>query len=288
MTSIVWRWEEQDFGFRFRSGKGKSVAEYYQGRRPGEFYIVPTSQRKSSLDAERIKELCRLMQAPTAPQVVASPWRDYDQEWDWIVTDDGICLNYAGCLNEEEIHRREDEGVQRAMEFVTSLVERSEPVPLSVHLVQQIHRELMGVIYPFAGEWRKVPLHKGEGPIKWPYPPGGIQPLMDVMERDVLSRSPVISEEDAQVFAYTSEVMNELLAIHPFREGNGRTAFILGNLILMQNDMLPLSAYERRSDEARYFKACEAGRIYKKYKPLAELLGEWEARAIESWERIHG
>lgn len=286
MKGILWRWEEQDFGFRFRNGKGKSTVEFYQGRQPGELYIVPPSQRK--LDVERIQELSRLMTAPTAPKVVAMPWRDYDQDWDWIVTEDGICLNYAGCLDEEEIHRREDEGVQRAMELVTRLVERPEPVPLSLHLLQQIHRELMGAIYPFAGEWRKVSLHKGDGPTKWPYPPSGIQPLMDVIERDVLSRSPVISEDDDKVFAYASEVMNELIAIHPFREGNGRTAFILGNLILMQNDMLPLSAYERRSDEARYFQACEAGRIYKSYKPLAELLGEWEARAIESWERSHG
>jgi cell filamentation protein len=111
---------------------------------------------------------------------------------------------------------------------------------------------------------------------------------MNVMERDVLSRSPVISEEDTEVFAYAGEVMNELIAIHPFREGNGRTAFILGNLILMQNDMLPLSVYERRSDEDRYYQACEAGRIYKKYQPLVELLEEWEERAIERWEQNHG
>lgn len=286
MKGIAWRWEEQDFGFRFRSGKGKTASEYYQGRRPGEFYVVPPSQRK--LDADRIKELCRLLSVPSAPQIVAIPWRGYDQDWDWIETEDGICLNYAGCLDEEEIDRREDEGVQRATELVTSLVERPEPVPLSVHLTQQIHRELLGTIYPFAGEWRKVSLHKGDGPTKWPYPPSGIQPLMDVLERDVLSRSPVIADNDSEVFAYASEVMNELLAIHPFREGNGRTAFILGNLILMQNDMLPLSVYERLSDQERYYQACEAGRIYKKYRPLAELLAEWEERAVERWEQDHG
>ena len=39
--------------------------------------------------------------------------------------------------------------------------------------------------------------------------------------------------------------MGEFIAIHPFREGNGRTAFILGNLILMQNDLLPLDVYDR-------------------------------------------
>ncbi len=204
------------------------------------------------------------------------------------MSDDSICLNYAGCLDKEEIYRREDEGVQRAMELVTSWVELSTPVLLSIKLICQIHIELMGVIYPFAGKWRTVDLHKGAGPVKWPLPPTGIQPLMDVLERDVLSRSPVISSDDAEIFAYVSEVMNELLAVHPFREGNGRTAFILGNLILMQNDMLPLSVYERRSDEERYYQACEAGRIYRNYRPLSELLAEWEDRATLRWEQSHG
>jgi cell filamentation protein len=82
--------------------------------------------------------------------------------------------------------------------------------------------------------------------------------------------------------------MNELLAIHPFREGNGRTAFIVGNLVLMQNSMLPLTTYERHSDEERYIASCEAGRLQKNYEPLAALLAEWEDRAADRWRETHG
>src|SRR5258708_10616640 len=121
------------------------------------------------------------------------------------------------------------------MELVVSHLDRAEPVAVSTALVQQVHGELMGAIYPFAGQWRTVSLHKGDGPTKWPLPPGGIEPLMNVLDRDVLSRSPFISDDDDKVFAYAGEVMGEFFAIHPFREGNGRTAFIIGNLILMQN-----------------------------------------------------
>lgn len=283
---VLWRWEEKDFGFRFRSGKGKREEEYYQAARAGEFYVVPKSKRK--LAKARADELAQAGVAPTSPRVVTLPWKDYDQEWDWVVTEDGVLLNYAGCLDREEINRREDEGVARAMEYVAGLLDRAEPVPLTLPIVQQLHRELMGEIYPFAGAWRTVSLHKGDGPTKWPLPPGGIDPLMQVYERDVLSRSPVVSQDDAEVFAFASEVMNELLAIHPFREGNGRTAFILGNLILMQNDMLPLDVYDRRNDESRYFAACEAGRLHKDYTPLASLLEEWEDAAAARWEANHG
>ena len=283
MSPVVWRWEEKDLGFRFRAGKGPKAAEYYQARGPGEFYLVPASQRK--LPADRVKELAEFVPIPPVPQVVPNPWNDYHREWDWVTSADGLCLNWAGCLDRSEVERREDEGVQRAMDLVASVVQRDDPAPLSLRLLKQIHVALMGEIYPFAGDWRTVALHKGEGATKWPFPPGGIDPVMEVLERDVFSRSPVISDDDGAVFLYASEVMNEVLAVHPFREGNGRTAFLVGSWILMQNDLLPLSTYERRKDEGRYFAACEAGRLSKEYRPLAELLEEWEERAKTDWEK---
>jgi cell filamentation protein len=286
MNGVIWRWEERDFGFRFRDGEGRRAAEYYQAADAGEFYGVPRPLRK--LKQARIDELVALATRPNTFHVVPNPWRNYEQDWDWIETEDGICLNWAGCLDKEQVDRREDEGVQRAMELVAELVQRPAPVPLTLRLLREFHIELMGAIYPFAGEWRTVHLHKGDGPTRWPLPPGGIQPVIDVLERDVLSRSPFISDNDEQIFAYISEVMNEILAIHPFREGNGRAAFVIGNLILMQNDLLPLTTFERRSDEARYFAASDAGRIHKNYGPLTQLIREWEAQALDRWGGRHG
>lgn len=279
-----WRWHEKDFGFRFRSGTGSREAEYYQTNQPGQYYVVPKSQRK--LEKAHADDLAKAATAPTSPRVVANPWQSYSREWDWIRTDDGLVLNYAGCLDHEEIHRREDEGVTRAMDLVSSLVLRETPIALSIDLLCQLHKELMGAIYPFAGQWRVVTLTKGN--VTWQLPPDGMELEMEVFERDVLSRSPLISEDDIDVFTYASEVMNELLAIHPFREGNGRTAFITANLILMQNDILPLDVYERRTDEARYYAACEQGRIHKNYAPLTSLLVEWADAARARWETIHG
>ena len=285
MSRVRWRWDEKDFGFRFRDGSGKSKSDFYQARDPGSFYTIPARHRK--LTQERVERLAAPPPA-TSPRIVPNPWREYDRDFHRIVTDDGILLNYAGCLDREEIDRREDEGVLRAMEIVTQLVMRSSPEPLTVDLIRRIHAELLGAIYPFAGQWRTVGLHKGDGPTRWPLPRCGIQPMMDVFQRDVLARSPVISGSDEDVFAYASEVMNEILAIHPFREGNGRTAFIVGNLILMQNDLLPLSLYDRRRDEQRYFAASDAGRIHKDYLPLAQLIAEWEDAAKKQWQAKHG
>jgi cell filamentation protein len=286
MTRVTWRWEARDFGFRFRSGKGKSANEFYQAQNADEFYVVPTTDRK--LKKARADELARGVAAPVSSRVIANPWRNYSLDWDWIDNGDSICLNYAGCLEKAEIERREDLGVQRATELVLELLEFKTPAPMTVSTIQEIHAELMGEIYPFAGRWRTVSLHKGDGPTKWPLPPYGIEPLMNSYGDEVLTRTPFISANDTEIFTFISELMNELLAIHPFREGNGRTVFILANMVLMQNDMLPLNIYDRKSDEKRYFAACEAGRLKKDYAPLAALLAEWEAHTLAKWEADHG
>ena len=172
MSRVVWRWEEKDFGFRFRRGKGRQAIECYQSREVGQFYVVPTTQRK--LSRERADQLAKVAAEPVSVAVVPNPWQDYGREWDWVVSDDGLCPNWAGCLERHEVERREDEGVQRATSLVAALVSRDSPVPMTQHLLKEIHRELMAAIYPFAGEWRKVALHKGGGPTKWPLPPGGL------------------------------------------------------------------------------------------------------------------
>jgi len=78
--------------------------------------------------------------------------------------------------------------------------------------------------------------------------------------------------------------MGEYIALHPFREGNGRSAFILTDLVLLQNGLVPLDAFIRKRDRERYFAACEAARLKQNYTPLADLIVEWEAEAQQSFE----
>ena len=282
-----WRWEEQDFGFRFRAGSGRNSAEHYQAEVPGDFYVVPASQRK--FPKARADALAAAAKPPTAPRIVPNPWADYDRDWDWIVGPDGILLNYAGCLDQEEIHRREDEGVARAMRFVTDLLAAPRACTVvrgagAADAPRPAGRDL-SVRWGLAdcrACTRVMGRRNGRCRL------GGIQPQMELLERDVLSRSPMISNDNDAVFGYGAEVMGECIAIHPFREGNGRTAFMLGNLILMQNDLLPLDVYDRQRDEARYFAACETARIHKDYVPLASLIEEWEDAALTRWEVTDG
>lgn len=274
-SRMLWRWAEKDFGFRFRDGAGKRAAEYYQAVNSDEFYHVPVGQRK--LDKVRIDELAVLLSSPTAPTVVAIPWKDYgNPDLQQITTPDGDpCLNWAGCLSKEEIKLRETHGVSRAKEFVADLVTREEPVPITLELIRRIHIEMFGDIYPWAGQWRTVSLHKGNGPIRWPLPPFGMDPVMEDFARDVLNKTPFLSDDDDEVIAFLAQFLGDYLALHPFREGNGRSAFILGDLILLQNGLATLDSYNRIRDEARYFTACDFARLCN-YGHMAALLTEWQ------------
>jgi cell filamentation protein len=285
MSSVKWLWDLKDFGFRFRAKSGQRTLEYYQGPTVDEYYVVPSKIRK--LAKATVEELARKAQVPKAINVITIPWQNYDQTWDLIEAEDGICINYAGCLIRTDIDRREDEGVARAVDLICDLAAQSEPIPIRLELIVRLHIALFGDIYPFAGQWRAVGLHKGDGPIKWPLPLCGIQPLMEAFGRDVLTRTPFRSELNSEVYLFASELMNEFLAIHPFREGNGRTAFMLGNLILMQNNFLPLDIYDPRRHQAAYYRACEAGRIQKNYTFLANLISDWQDEALERWINSH-
>jgi cell filamentation protein len=273
---LLWRWNEKDFGFRYLSGSGKKSAEYYQTEKPNEYYHVPASQRK--FKKERLSDLCHLFPNPAAPKVIANPWNRYnDSDWQMIDTRSGICLNWAGCLDKREINLRETHGVNRAKEYVVELAVREEPAPITLDFLQRIHREIFSDIYPWAGEWRTVTLSKAG--ISWNLPPTGLEPVMAKFENDVLSKTPFVSEDDDAVFDFLGELLGEYIAIHPFREGNGRSAFLLSDLVLLQNGLLPLNHYNRNRDKQRYYDACEAARVKLDYQPLSELLRDWEQEA---------
>ena len=269
---MKWRWERKDFGFRFSAG-GRIAQDFYEAVADGDYYAVARRHRKVAKDV--ITLYYSGAQAPAGGfRTVACPWQGYERHWDEVVDAEGWPLNYAGCLDHEEVRRQEDLGVARAWEFVSGL---RDDTPITVELVRDVHRELMGEIYPFAGEWRTVPLAKS-GTL-WPLPPNGIGSHMAQLEGNLFSRTPLYDGDMDKLCRFAAELMNEILAIHPFREGNGRTARVVGSLVFLQNDLPPMSEWDRGRDETEYIDACKAG-ILKDYAPLAAVLRRWLDAAL--------
>jgi cell filamentation protein len=141
--------------------------------------------------------------------------------------------------------------------------------------IRAIHKEWLGGIYEWAGNYRNVKLSKGEMPFAFP---AQIPSLMKKLECGPLQRhTPCSFTSRGRVVEALAEVHTELILIHPFREGNGRTARILATLMALQAG-LPLLNFEALQKEKReeYYAAVRAG-LDQNYKPMEELFS-WVIR----------
>jgi len=99
-------------------------------------------------------------------------------------------------------------------------------------LICQMHRDWLGGIYAWAGRYRTVEMQKGN--FRWP-PAFRVPQNMAWLEDEFFVKlTPcralglkLVSEQVAAIHA-------ELLLVHPFREGNGRLARWLADLMFLQ------------------------------------------------------
>lgn len=72
--------------------------------------------------------------------------------------------------------------------------------------------------------------------------PNFISNLMEKFEKDFLAKYTPCHFENIDELAYALGIVHiEFILIHPFREGNGRTARLLANLMAMQAKKPPMN-----------------------------------------------
>ena len=120
---------------------------------------------------------------------------------------------------------RDADQLQR-FELEMWMVRSAEPLP-SGHFgaahYRAIHRHLFQDVYAWAGRYRTVRTAKGGNVFCYPE---NIAGQMDRLFRQVSAHNRLreLAEQDVQMAATT--FLAELNAIHPFREGNGRTQLL--------------------------------------------------------------
>lgn len=141
--------------------------------------------------------------------------------------------------------------------------------------VRRLHRMWLGSIYPWAGNYRTV--NVGKGGFQFAHAPL-IPRLMVDFGRGVLGRhTPCGNNTEVPVARSLAEVHAELILVHPFRDGNGRLARLLSQLMANQvgirsMDFSPLAGRGKRT----YLRAIHAA-MSRDYAPLEMLF----ASAIE-------
>jgi len=131
------------------------------------------------------------------------------------------------------------------------------------------HKQWLGEVYPWAGEYRQVNISKGGFVFAMATQ---VPRLMLELERKDLARfTPCTFDKPEDVLDALAITHCELVLIHPFREGNGRLSRLLSQLMALQAG-LPLLNFSVIKGKQRetYFAAVRAG-MGRDYAPMREV-----------------
>jgi cell filamentation protein len=179
-----------------------------------------------------------------------------------------VLINLLRLRSKRAIDRVEAEALAKAQElYYTRLTARTR---FTAARLRQMHRDWLGGIYEWAGCYRSVELEK-DG-FHWP-PAERTSENMAAFERKTLARlTPCRPASLPEVARALAEVHAELLLIHPFRDGNGRLARWLADLMAAQAGYpVPAYGFTGRGSKKRrteYLSAVSQGYL-ENYLPLA-------------------
>lgn len=138
-----------------------------------------------------------------------------------------ILPNLLGLTKIKDINASEFEGFLKAEIYLTEHL--TGKTKFNSSYILKSHKMALGHLYSFAGKLRNVNLSKGG----FPFAAAKFLPeTMLSFEKEIISHLPNKYKNTEALIKDVATVHGELLFIHPFREGNGRTARLLANLMI--------------------------------------------------------
>ena len=178
-----------------------------------------------------------------------------------------ILPNLLGLTDPEEAWEAEFEG------FLSAQIELAEGLTattvFNAAYIKHIHFSALKHLYEFAGKYRNVNLSKGG----FAFPAARfLDASMGAFDKETLTRMPHKYLSGESLIRDVAIVHAELLFIHPFREGNGRTARTLANLMVIKQGHNPLNF--KGIDFELYIKAVQmaAGKEYRLMEDLMKTI----------------
>lgn len=155
---------------------------------------------------------------------------------------------------------KEVQNYNQALEFVSQIV-KEEDFQLSDEFLKKVQAMVVKYIRDdIAGIYRTLQVHVGDYLPPQPYQ---IPNLMKELVSWVRNPEP----QDLSPILYAGIAHYQLVAIHPFEDGNGRTTRLLTTLILVQNgyDMIKFFALESyyNRDRKAYYEALNSADKYR-------------------------
>ncbi|MCX6241558.1 MAG: Fic family protein [Bacteroidetes bacterium] len=180
-----------------------------------------------------------------------------------------VLKNNLGITDPQKAAEEETIGfIQAQVIFTGKLTKKTK---FDEKYIRSIHRTALGHLYPFAGNYRDVDLSKaGHHFLPCVFIPRG----MIYLELEFLSKLPSDYEDVKKLIEDIAIVHCELIHIHPFREGNGRTARIFADLMANRAGYPSLELDKfRMNNYPQYIEALNKGDD-KDYSAMTEIIGK--------------
>lgn len=156
--------------------------------------------------------------------------------------------NLLGISDKAQLNEQEALGVATVERYL--LEELDYPVDLSVALLQDLHRRAFGHLYDWAGQWRRtVPNVGAYLPPAAERVPMLLYEFIDELRHRQQQLAPIPSP--AEVAGLLAYAHHRLVAIHPFTNGNGRTARLVTDLLAYNYGYHEVILYQRQPGEGR-------------------------------------
>ena len=135
-------------------------------------------------------------------------------------------------------------------------------------LLFQIHAYFLGTLYSWAGKLRRVNISKDDvlfAPAEY------LEHSLQELDAALTNYIPTSRDTKTRVAKKLAFIHNELNALHPFREGNGRTIRLFLDLLAANAKHLPIYWY--RAVKTAYINACKLGMI-RDHDAMAKVIGK--------------
>lgn len=167
-----------------------------------------------------------------------------------------------------------------AIAFIKDIAQGEEPI--TERTILQIHALILrGIDRQNAGRYRTVPvLISGSRHV----PP---QPyLIEKQMEDFLLCFREMESEGIHPVDIAAYLHDELVRIHPFIDGNGRTSRLLMNLYLLRHGYVMVLLKGDAESKLAYYKALETSHVDKNPAPFRQLVEEAELAALQRYIQL--
>jgi len=187
-----------------------------------------------------------------------------------------VLKNILGIKSKRAIDQKEAEALLKAERWNINYFTKTHR--FTEKDIRKIHQVFLGKIYPWAGNYRNVNLTKGVFPFA---AAKEIPRLMTEFSDTLLSKyTPCLFKDKEKVVEAVGIVHAELLLIHPFRDGNGRLARLLANLMMLQADFpSPDFSFIKGKVKQEYYRAIQEG-LKRNYEPIKTIMREALERSL--------